>query len=66
MREKRGGIWTRNAVKGVSVRKERRKRDGRNEWRLWDPTKSKIAASLLRTKLDPARIIPQPVMIVST
>jgi len=24
-------LWTRNAVKGVSVRGERRKRDGRNE-----------------------------------
>jgi len=53
-------IWTRNSVKGVSVRRERRKRDGRNEWRYWDPTKSKIAASLLRTKLDPTEIIPLP------
>jgi fibrillarin-like pre-rRNA processing protein len=53
-------IWTRNAVKGVSVRKERRKRDGRNEWRLWDPTKSKVAASILRTKMNPSKIIPQP------
>lgn len=60
VRKEGRNIWTRNAVKGVSVRKERRKRDGRNEWRLWDPTKSKIAASLLRTKLDPAKIIPQP------
>lgn len=60
VRKEGRNIWTRNAVKGVSVRKERRKRDGKNEWRIWDPTKSKIAASLLRTKLDPKKIIPQP------
>ena len=50
VRKEGRNIWTRNAVKGVSVRKERRKRDGRNEWRLWDATKSKIAASIIRTK----------------
>ena len=60
VRKEGRNIWTRNAVKGISVRKERRKRDGRNEWRLWDPTKSKIAASLLRTRLNPSEIIPLP------
>jgi len=53
-------LWTRNAVKGHSVRGERRKRDGRIEWRRWDPTKSKVAAALLRTSSDPSSILPEP------
>ena len=52
-------LWTRNAVKGVSVRDERRKKDSRIEWRQWDPNKSKIAACLLKTKLDAEVIIPK-------
>ena len=40
-------LWTRNAVKGISVRGEKRKKDSHVEWRHWDPTKSKVAASLL-------------------
>ena len=38
---RRKDLWTRNAVKGKSVRGERRKRDGKIEWRRWDPTKSR-------------------------
>ena len=53
-------LWTRNAVKGVSVRGESRKRDGRIEWRRWDPTRSKVAAAILRTRSDPSSILPQP------
>ena len=53
-------LWTRNAVKGVSVRGERRKRDGRIEWRRWDPTRSKGAAAILRTRSEPSSILPQP------
>ena len=30
-------LWTRNAVKGISVRDERRKKDSRIEWRQWEP-----------------------------
>ena len=59
-REGRFGIWTRNAVKGVSVRGERRKRDSRIEWRAWDPNRSKVAAALLGTDYDPADILPEP------
>ena len=59
-REGRNGIWTRNAVKGVSVRGERRKRDSRIEWRAWDPNRSKVAAALLGTDNDPADILPEP------
>ena len=53
-------IWSRNAVRGRSVRGERRKKEGRIEWRQWNPTKSKVAAALLRTKLEPSLIIPEP------
>ena len=53
-------LWTRNAVKGVSVRGERRKRDGRIEWRRWDPTRSKVAAAILRTREDPSILLPTP------
>jgi len=53
-------LWTRNAVKGISVRGERRKRDGRIEWRMWDPTRSKVAAAILRTRDDPSSLLPSP------
>jgi len=53
-------LWTRNAVKGKSVRGERRKRDRKIEWRRWDPTKSKVAAALLRTSSEPSSILPSP------
>ena len=53
-------LWTRNAVKGISVRGERRKRDGRIEWRRWDPTRSKVAAAILRTIEDPSTLLPNP------
>ena len=59
-REGRNGIWTRNAVKGVSVRGERRKRDSRIEWRAWDPNRSKVAAALLRTNFDATDLLPEP------
>ena len=53
-------LWTRNAVRGVSVRGERRKKDGRIEWRQWVPYKSKVAAAQLRTKNDAADLLPEP------
>ena len=53
-------LWTRNAVRGVSVRGERRKKDGRVEWRQWIPSKSKVAAALLRTNNDPSNLLPEP------
>ena len=60
MKRQGKSLWTRNAVKGVSVRGERRKREGRIEWRRWDPTRSKVAAALLRTKNDPSDLLPEP------
>ena len=41
-------LWSRNALKGVSLRGERLKREGRKEWRQWSPYTSKIAAGLLK------------------
>ncbi len=41
-------LWSRNAVKGVSLRGERLKRDGRKEWRQWNPRASKLGAALLK------------------
>ena len=52
-------LWTRNAVRGISVRGERRKTDSRIEWRSWDPTRSKVAAALLRTAKDPSQLLPE-------
>jgi len=52
-------LWTRNAVRGVSVRGERRKTDARIEWRAWNPSRSKVAAALLRTTSDPSQLLPE-------
>ncbi|MBO57643.1 MAG: hypothetical protein CMA77_01435 [Euryarchaeota archaeon] len=54
----RRGLWSRSAVPGVRVRKEKtRKIDGR-EWRNWSPRHSKLAAGIIRTKLDPSTLLP--------
>ena len=42
-------LWSRNAVKGTSLRGERLKRDGRKEWRQWNPRTSKLGAALLKS-----------------
>ena len=52
-------LWTRNAVRGVSVRGERRKTDSRVEWRAWTASKSKVAAALLRTSNNPSELLPE-------
>ena len=51
-------LWTRNAVRGLSVRGERRKTDSRVEWRAWAASKSKVAAALLRTSNNPSDLLP--------
>ena len=51
-------LWSRNAVKGVSLRGERLKRDGRKEWRQWNPRASKLAAGLL--KASESGLLPEP------
>ncbi len=52
-------LWSRNAVRGVSVRGERRKTDSRVEWRAWSASKSKVAAALLRTSNNPSDLLPE-------
>ena len=51
-------LWSRNAVKGVSLRGERLKRDGRKEWRQWNPRASKLGAALL--KASQFDLLPEP------
>ena len=60
VRKEGRSLWTRNAVKGISVRGEKRKRDGRIEWRRWDPTRSKVSAAILRTRVEPSSLLPTP------
>ncbi|MBT3847423.1 MAG: fibrillarin-like rRNA/tRNA 2'-O-methyltransferase [Euryarchaeota archaeon] len=59
IRKEGRSLWTRNAVRGVSVRGEKRKKDSRIEWRHWDPNKSKVAASLLKSKKETSLMIPE-------
>ena len=59
IRKEGRSLWTRNANRGVSLWGERRKRDGRVEWRQWSPKKSKVAAALVRTKGDPSELLPK-------
>ncbi len=51
-------LWSRNAVKGVSLRGERLKRDGRKEWRQWNPRSSKLGAALI--KASEIGLLPEP------
>ena len=51
-------LWSRNAVKGTSLRGERLKRDGRKEWRQWNPRSSKLGAGLL--KASERGLLPEP------
>jgi fibrillarin-like pre-rRNA processing protein len=51
-------LWSRNAVKGVSLRGERLKRDGRKEWRQWNPRASKLGAALIKAS-EPG-LLPKP------
>ena len=45
-------LWTRNAVKGVSVSGARRKRAGRIEWRRWDPTDPQWSSATLHRRVN--------------
>ncbi|MEC9075541.1 MAG: fibrillarin-like rRNA/tRNA 2'-O-methyltransferase, partial [Candidatus Thermoplasmatota archaeon] len=53
-------LWSRNSTRGKSVGSERRKRDGRIEWRRWDPFRSKVAAALLMTSQKASELLPSP------
>ena len=51
-------LWSRNAVKGCSLRGERLKKKGRKEWRQWNPRSSKLGAGLL--KASQSGLLPEP------
>ena len=51
-------IWTENAVPGTAVYGESLRRFSGTEHRRWDPTRSKLGAGMLRTKRDPADLLP--------
>jgi len=51
-------LWSRNAVKGTSLRGERLTRDGRKEWRQWNPRTSKLGSALL--KASESGLLPDP------
>ena len=59
MRQGRG-LWSRNAVKGKQVREERLRRDGKIEWRSWNPKSSKLGAAIIRTSGDASNLLPSP------
>ena len=53
-------LWSRNAVKGEQVRDERLRRDGKIEWRSWNPRSSKLGAAIIRTSGDAEILLPKP------
>ena len=54
------GLWSRNAVKGERVRDERLRRDGKIEWRSWNPRSSKLGAAIIRSSGDARILLPEP------
>lgn len=56
----KSSIWTLNATPGKRVYGEQLKRFYSQEYRRWDPYRSKIAAALLRTKQEPENLLPKP------
>ena len=54
------GLWSRNAVKGERVRDERLRRDGKIEWRSWNPRSSKLGAAIIRSSGDAGILLPEP------
>ena len=54
------GLWSRNAVKGERVRDERLRRDGKIEWRSWNPSSSKLGAAIIRSSGDAGILLPEP------
>lgn len=60
LRKGRQEFWTRSADPGRTVHGEAVRRVGAEEWRRWDPRRSKVAAGLLRTEHDALRLLPAP------
>ena len=55
----RRALWTLNAVPGMAVYGESLRRLGGREHRRWDPNRSKLGAAMLRTRADPAALLPK-------
>lgn len=53
-------LWSENAVFGASVYGESLRKFSGTEYRRWDPTRSKLAAAILRTKRDKSLLLPEP------
>lgn len=53
-------LWTQNAVPGQAVYGESLRKFSGREHRRWDPTRSKLGAAMLRTRGDPAELLPEP------
>ena len=53
-------VWTVNANPGVAIRGESLRKFRGVEHRRWDPNRSKLGASLLRTRNEPSQLLPQP------
>lgn len=58
LRQGAGDYWTCSADPGHLVHGESVRRVNGQEWRRWDPRRSKIAAGLIRTSGDPLRLLP--------
>ena len=56
----RRALWTMNALPGKSVYGETLRNFSGHEHRRWDPNRSKLGAGMLRTKHDPANLLPEP------
>ena len=54
----RRALWTLNAVPGTTVYGETLRRFSGREHRRWDPNRSKLGAAMLRTRSDPAELLP--------
>ena len=49
-----------NANPGIAIRGESLRKFRGIEHRRWDPNRSKLGAGLIRTRKDPAQLLPQP------
>ena len=51
--------WTENATPGQDVYGETLRRGGSEEWRRWDPRRSKLGAGLMRTENEEISLLPK-------
>ena len=51
-------VWTENATPGKDVYGETLRKGGSEEWRRWDPRRSKLGAGLMRTENEAVSLLP--------